>query len=358
MVSRVFTATLMLCLWLCPGMSQGQSERSVEELYAELDSLFENEEIPGDLLVWVDSLLRLDSIKYSSLNIKLGYVSNITSGGRQFGFDQFGFTPGLAYYHYSGLFSNYTVYWSSQYEPGYYLSAVGLGYMKRFSDRWVASLAHNFYFFNDSLDDHSFTKSIQFTTYFQHKWADVGFDYSYLYGNQEAHRLTLNANGRIRLKPSKGVIDAITIMPGASMQWGNANVYHLRQPRTAITDLNYIVKSNNYPRLAFRDYQKMVYFLENDRPLAAGKYLKERGFTNEQVRNTIVLYNEGAVWEENTFGFMNYAFSLPVSISAGKWNALFNYTYNIPVPLPGEDYQYDTNGYFSATLSYLLMWSK
>lgn len=341
-----------------PLLSQeNEKETSLEELYRELDSLFANEAIPDDLFSLVDSLLALDTAKYSTLTLRVGYVSNIVSAGRNFDFDQYGFSPGATYYHHSGIFGGVTGYWSNEYDPRYYLNNLTVGYMPTIKKDWAVSVNHDFYLFNDSLESHSFNKSVQTAVYYQREWADLGVDYAFLYGNDAAHRITARANGRIKIKPS-GIIEAITLMPGASFQWGNANVFYLRQPRTAVTDLYKIVKGNDFPRLTLRNYRRLTYLLENDRQLAAAYFLRERGYTNEQISTTIQSYYAGEFIEEDTFGFMNYSFSLPVSVTSGRWNLLLSYTYNIPVALPGEDFEYPANGYFSTALSYLIYWKK
>lgn len=351
---------LLITFFINQGLLFGQEqepEPSLEALYGELDSLFAHETIPDDLFSLVDSLLALDSAKYSSLNLRLGYVSNIVSAGRNFGFDQYGFSPAATYYHHSGVFAGVTGYWSNEYDPGYYLNTFNLGYMRTVKESWVLSAGHDFYIFNDSIDDHSFDKSVQAAVYFQKKWTDIGVDYAFLYGNDQAHRITARANGRLKIKTS-GIIDGITFMPGASFQWGNANVFYLRQPRTAITDLYQIVQGNDYPKLGYRGYRRLVYLLEENRQLAAAYFLRERGYTRDQITNTIQSYYAEEFKIEDTFGFLNYSFSIPVSITAGKWNLLLNYTYNMPVALPGEEIEYEANGYFSTSLSYLLYWQK
>ncbi|MBL6447001.1 hypothetical protein JMN32_11820 [Fulvivirga sp. 29W222] len=362
MLRRLFflRAILVVALLMAQSPLYSQQEEqspSLEELYSELDSLFANETIPDELFNLVDSLLTLDSAKYSSLNLRLGYVSNIVSAGRNFGFDQYGFSPGIAYYHHSGIFTGITGYFSNEYNPGYYLNTFNFGYIHTLGEKWVLSVAHDFYLFNDSIEYHSFDKVAQASIYFQKKWADVGADYALLYGNDKAHRLTVRANGRLKIK-TLGFINSITFMPGASFQWGNANVFYLRQPRTAATDLNQIVQENNYPKLEYGGYRRLVYLLESDRQLAAASYLRERGYTRDQIEHTIASYYNGEFTVEDTFGFMNYSFSLPVSITAGKWNLLLNYAYNLPVALPGEEIEYSANGYFSTTLSYLIYWQK
>jgi hypothetical protein len=347
----VFVLTVAPCL-----LEAQENDAALEELYNELDSLFEDETIPDDLFALVDSLLASENEKISALQMRIGYVSTIVSAGRTFGVEQFGLTPGISYFHHSGLSASATGYWSNEYSPSYYLTNLSLGYTRYVKDLTVM-LNHDFYLYHDTLDDHSFDKSISFAANYQLKYADVGFDYAFLYGNETAHRLTATANARFKLKLD-GFLDAITFMPGASFQWGNANVFYLRQPRTAVSDLYSIVKTNDFPRLGFREYLRLTYLLENNRTGAVNYFLTRRDYTPEEIITLMDQYYDGQINEQDTFGFMNYSISLPVIMRSGRWSLLLNYTYNVPQPLPGETFEYDPSGYFSTSLSYLFYWRK
>jgi hypothetical protein len=47
---------------------------------------------------------------------------------------------------------------------------------------------------------------------------------------------------------------------------------------------------------------------------------------------------------------------MPVFMQLGKFSLMLNYTYNIPVALPNEPYEYEPNGFLSVALSYMLYW--
>lgn len=337
--------------------AQENREPSLKELYAELDSLFAEEIIPDDLFALVDSLLASENEKVSALNLRLGYVSTVVSAGRTFGVEQYGVTPSINYFHHSGLFVGATGYWSNEYSPEYYLTNVSVGYSKTFLRKLVATVNHDFYFYNDSLEDHSFYKSVQAGLAYQFKYADAGVDYALLYGNDQAHRITVTANARLKIRP-RGFLDAVIFMPGASAQWGNANVFYIRQPRNAVTDLYQIVKQNDYPRLGRRGYVKLTYLLEKERAGAINYFLTQRDYTPAQVLALTDKYYEGQLSDNDAFGFMNYSVSLPVVMRSGRWSLLMNYTYNVPQALPGETYTYDASGYFSSSLSYLIYWKR
>ena len=347
--------SFILVVTFFPVAAQDDLKPSLTELYNELDSIFDEETVPDDLFALVDSLLAMENEKVSALSLRFGYVSTIVSAGRTFGVEQYGLTPAFTYYHHTGLYAGATGYWSNEYSPGYYLTNVSAGYTKTIKKKLSLSVNHDFYFYNDTLNNHSFNKSIQGSASYQFKHADLSLDYGFLYGNDEAHRISATANARFKIKMN-GFIDGITIMPGASFQWGNANVFYLRQPRTAVSDLYNIVKANEFPRLGLRGYRKLTYLLETNRTTAATYFLTEREYTPDEIDILMDQYYDGQVEENNAFGFMNYSISVPVIMRAGRWSLLLNYTYNVPQSLPGESFEYDASGYFSSSLSYLIYW--
>jgi hypothetical protein len=346
-----------IVVYMCAGLSAfAQQPESVNDLYKELDSLFAEESIP-DLFKLADSLLALDSAKIHALSLRTGYVSRIVTSGRTFGFNQFGLTPGATYYHPKGVLAGVSGYWSSEFSPKYYLTDITIGYTKQIRKRFVGNVAHHFYLYNDSLTSHSFNKSAEASLYHQSKYADAGIEYTYLYGGETSHRLTANINGRYKIR-TNGIVSAVTLMPGASLQWGNANVFYLRQPRTGASELYQLIKQNKYPRLTIREITRLTYFLETNRETAARFLLRNNDYTDGQASTLIDTYYEGQVQQKNVFGFMNYCFSFPVMLSAGNFSLLVNYTYNVPVALPGEDFVYEPNGYFSTSLSYMMQWTR
>ncbi len=356
---RAYRWVILLSIITLAPSAKGQDVRNeLDSLYQELDSLFSDEAIPDDLFRLADSLLGLQNARISVLNVRAGYVSEVLSAGRAFGVSQYGFNPAVSYYHHSGLFGGVTGYWSNEYTPGYYLTDISVGYMRTTdNNKWSMLADHSFYVFNDTLDDHPFRNSAQAALSYRFPFADVGVDYSFLYGNSQAHRITAMANLRFR-KNFRGWIESVTLMPGAAAQWGNADVLYVRQPRTALTDLYSIVRSNNYPRLTARDYIRLHHMLENDREQAAALFLFQREYSPEQIQRVIDQYYSGQLQSNNAFGFMNVNFSMPVIVRMGSVSILLNYTYNLPQALPGEDYTYDPSGYFSASVSWSISWLK
>jgi hypothetical protein len=331
-------------------------DAKIEALYNELDSIFGAEQVP-DLFKLADSILALDSAKISTLNIRSGYVSRVVSSGRTFGFNQFGFVPAATFYHHTGFYGGVTGYFSSEFEPKYYLTDISAGYTKMLGKKVSVSVAHDFLLYNDTLESHYFNKSAQVTAYYQRKFADIGLDYTFLYGSENAHRITGSVNGKLRFN-THGFINRIAILPAFSVQYGTGNVLYVRQPRTAVSDLYQIVKQNDFPSLTLRQYLRLTYLLEQNRETAARLFLRYHEYTSTETNELMDLYYSGQYREENEFGLMNYAFSLPVMLSIDRWTLTLNYTYNIPVALAGEVYEYEPNGYFSSSFSYLIHWVK
>ncbi len=354
-LSAIAGSLLCILLFSTSAVSQ-DNNAAIDALYAELDSIFGSQQIP-DLFKLADSIFAMDSAKISALNFRTGYVSKVVSSGRSFGFNQSGIVPGLAYYHHTGLFGTATGYWSSEFEPRYYLTDLSLGYSHTFARRVNLIATHDFLFYNDTLPSHSFDKSAQLAAYYQRKHMDAGVDYTFLYGNEDAHRLTVNLTGKftVRTKFSKS---RIRLLPTFSIQYGTGNVLYVRQPRTAISELHQIIKQNDFPFLTLRQHIRLTWLLEQDRQAAARLFLRYHDYSGDQIDILIREYYEGQYREENAFGLMNYSFSIPVALTVDRWTITLGYTYNIPVALPGEYYEYEPDGYFSSSVSYTIQWVK
>jgi hypothetical protein len=332
------------------------TKAELNTIYGELDQLFAEEDSVLAMFRMVDSLLLLEEQKYHSIMSRVGYISTVSSAGRSEDVQQRGYSVGASYFHPSGLFADASGFWNQAYSPSYYLTGLSIGYMNTFWKKWNFTANHDFYFYNDTLSEaNAFNKSLQIGNYLELKWLDIGVDYGFLYGNENAHRLVANANLQFSWR-TNFFISRISIMPGASIQWGNANIVYLRQSDSPILDILNIVQQEDYPELERREYLRFSYLLAQQRQSAAILYLRRRGFSNEQIEEIITTYQEQQVQQSNVFGLMNYSFSFPLSLQLGKFNLLLNYTYNIPIGLPGEVNTYEPNGFLSATLSHAIVW--
>ena len=51
---------------------------------------------------------------------------------------------------------------------------------------------------------------------------------------------------------------------------------------------------------------------------------------------------------------MNYAFTVPLSVTHKNWWFMLQYTYNIPKALPGEPLTISESSYLSGSISYFI----
>ena len=303
----------------------------------ELDSLIRSTLYSDSLLLEelaLDSLTILDLIdslisgdfSYSSLVLRMGYISDIVNAGRDFGINQYGFSGGLSYYHKSGLFGDITGYWNSDMDPKYNPTIFSLGYMGTIKSRWnlIGSFEHNFYRKGDSEIEvyYPLTEAVSVTTYYDIDFLSFGFDYTFLFGEESAHRIRPHIFSTIRF-PDVGFIDEIALIPSASILFGNQNIYYI--------DGNYQALLALYRKIGRWRFLQLY----RNRPDLIESLLPEEGFSN-------------------VFGLMNYSFSFPVNFKFGNFSIFTGYFLNIPVALPGESIDVTPNHYFNVMALYLL----
>lgn len=335
--------------------STSSKQQELESIYSELDSLLSIEEIPLDLLLLADSLMGIDRTQKSNLSVRLSYISQIASAGRTLGVEQFGFSPGVSYYHKSGLLASISGYWNSEAAPSYTMTVATLGYSNYIFKKLGYFITHDFYLYHDTLSYHSFNKSASLSLFTGFKYLDLSVDYAYLYGEKDAHRIYGSVNGVIQWK-NLGWIDKISIMPTTGLTFGNNDVINIRLEENVqqgdFREFIAILQSGEYPTLSTETYRKLFLLARERRFTAMGYVLmNEGGYTREQINE---ITTEIRTEEElgNSFGLMNVHFSLPISIKTKKLNWLVNYTYNIPIELPGENLDTENNGFLSLSLSY------
>ena len=110
----------------------------------------------------------------------------------------------------------------------------------------------------------------------------------------------------------------ITLLPSFSLLFGNQHL---------------IYEQVNY-RLFFIALRK----------LRAGQITRRQ---LEQARDLIINQTE-----ENVYGIMNYTISFPVYFYIKRSSFMLNYSYNIPVALPGEINTLENNSFFSISYVY------
>jgi len=246
----------------------------------------------------------------SQLAVRLGYNSNAGSAERTFGFSQFGLSPGLSYYHKSGAYLDASGYWSSEYDPKYYLTILSGGYMGAFTRNWTFLAEYSRFFYSDLGDSVSvsYNNSLGFSNFIDVKPVTFRLDYTLLFGERTGHR----------------------IMPGIMVNLEKRNWKKINRI-LFYPSFNLLMGSEQ-----FDEYVPYASTL-------LGALIR--------VRNGLPLYYKTEVTE---FGIMNYSFTAPVSITLKNWNFLLSYTYNIPKPLPGEDTTLANSGFLGVSVTKFL----
>ncbi len=264
----------------------------------------------------IDSVLSATQ-KSSTLNVRLSYTSRVTSAGRDFSVKQYGLTPGVSFYHHSGAFADVSGYWNSQFEPNYSLTVLSAGYLG-LPTKWLSyNIAFERSFYAQTVSDSVITappNGLNGTLFFDADWLYATIDYTYLFGNNDAHRLSGALSGNIVFR-KVWFLDKITLFPSANFLFGNEELVSYRF-NVDLTDPRIQRLIRRFPRL------------------------RRRVLTPET---------------RDVFGLMNVSFSTPISLRYKQFSLLLSYTYNIPVELPGESLA-DTkpNSYFSTSLGYMI----
>ncbi|WP_422359015.1 hypothetical protein [Reichenbachiella sp.] len=334
--------------------AQNDLQEELAKLDAELDAIFENEADSASLFALIDELLK-PAPKQSQLQLRFGYSSRVTSAGRDFGIDQQGLTPGVSFYHHSGLYVDATGFWNSEFDPKYNLTVLTLGYIGQMTKKTTYSLTYDHSFFTEKDDTQTLTNSLGGSITQDFKYAYTGLDYSFSFGSETAHRLIWNLTGNFGFKGFKP-FKRITILPSIAVLFGNQNI------TTQYTRTNHLTRFQN------SNDREMVFFANR---------LRDAGYTNTTAGFLIRLRDsinsgedlnsfQSQAYEflflssssEDTFSLMNYYLTLPVLFETEKVNFYLSYNYNIPRNLDGSEYEFESNGYFGFAISYNLAISK
>jgi hypothetical protein len=278
---------------------------------AGLNNFFTHED-SLEIFVLIDSLLSMEVPKNKSMmGVRLGYNSNILADNRTFNIDQFGLAPGVSYYHKSGVYADYSAYWSKEYDPHFYLSVGSVGYLNSFGKHYNLLAEYSHYFYNQPSDSTvyvPYVNNIGVTNYFDFKPLVLRLDYYFYFGDRTAHRIMPSVGLNLVKKKWLG-LDRVSIYPSFNVLFGtdDATKYEL------------------YPNLVAR----IIYNRQN--PTNRLPLIKKENYT--------------------VFGVMNYAFTIPVTITKGNWSFLLGYTYNIPKSLQDEDTSLENSGYVSFSIT-------
>lgn len=259
----------------------------------------------------IDSLLMLDDLNPSQLGVRIGYNSNVLSAGRTLGIQNFGLSPGISYFHKSGLYADVSAYYSKDFDPSYYLTVASIGYMNDVTKNFSIMLGYDRYFYNLADNYLPYTNTISVTPIIDVKPVSILAAHSFYFGDQYAHRIMPGINFTFE-KKKLWKIDRIAIVPSFYMLFGNE----------IITTIEYLPAATRIQRIRnLRLYGTEYPYLQTDK---------------------------------NVFGIMNYALSAPLRITINNWLFSITYTYNIPKALPGEIFTLSNSSFLSGSLTYLI----
>ena len=286
--------------------------QDTDSLRISVDTTFTAEDSLS-IFTLIDSLLKLQDESGSQLAIRLAYNSNVLSAGRTLGIQNFGLSSGVSYYHKSGLYADLTSYWSKDFEPSYYLTVASLGYMRDFSKRFSLMAGYDRYLYSlaDGENYIPYKNTLSLTPILELKPVSFSLNYSFYFGDQFAHRILPGISLTLEKKKFWN-IDRIAIMPSAFVLLGNE----------IISTLEFILPPTLRERIQNR--------VANGTPYS----IIER--------------------QRDVFGIMNYAITVPLTLSDNHWAFSFSYTYNIPKALPGESLTLSESTYLSGSLIYFI----
>jgi hypothetical protein len=259
----------------------------------------------------------MEMLSSSQLAFRLSYNSNVLSAGRTLGIENFGLSPGVSYYHHTGLYADLSGFWSKDFDPKYYLTIASVGYMRDFNSWFSLMAGFDRYFYNIPDGDSyiPYRNSVSLTPVFDLKPLSASLAYSFYFGDQYAHRLMPGLS--LALEKRKILnIDRIAVMPSVFLLLGNE----------LISEIDFVAP------------QTLREAVEN--------------FRKYGTRYSVVQTNK------NVFGIMNYAISIPISVSHRNWAFSFTCTYNIPKALPGEPLTLSESTYLSGSLIYLISFKR
>lgn len=303
---------LPLCVFLlssCPAKGQEVDSLWLSE---SLDFLLSDD--TTTIFKLIDSLLQTDEFDpTSTFSIRLGYNSNVLAAGRTLAIENFGLSQGVSYYHKSGLYADVSGFWSNDFEPKYYLTIASVGYSYLSKKNFSILANYDRYLYVTATDNTyiPYKNSFSISPSFDHKFFSAGITYAYFFGDKSVHRITPVVSAVFEKKLT-GKIKRVALLPSFQLLLGNETFTEsfLSIPQTRREALENL-----------RLYGKIFPTLEKT---------------------------------HTEFGIMNYAVSLPLSISSNQLNIMINYSYSIPKALPSETLTFSKSSFISATLSYFL----
>jgi hypothetical protein len=253
----------------------------------------------------IDSLLTLEAnTPGSQLAVRVNYNSNVLYAGRTLGIDQFGLSPGVSYYHKSGIYADVSSFWSNDFDPKYYLTILSLGYAHIFSKKFSVSASYDRYFYNLPSDYIPYSNGLSVVPTLDLKPFSLQCDYTFYFGETYANRLMPSLSINLVKKRFLGT-DKISFSPAFFLLLGDETFTNIIIPTTRA----------------------------------------------EWIRAFMYGYETHSYTE---FGIMNYSFSFPLSVQYKNFNFSAGYVYSIPKALPSETVSLPESGFVTAGITYYI----
>ncbi len=346
--------TVIAALCLCPAIGQDLPEDSLslEEQWALLEAELDQEVLMSTL----DSLMKLDLKVPSEFNVRMSYNSNILNAGRNYGVDQHSLSPGISYYHKSGFYGDVSGYWSSQGDPKYNLTVLSAGYLDMVNVKWSYGFSYEHWIYNET--ETFFENNLGANTIYRMGNLSLGVDYSFLFGAESAHRFIGGLSYEFAFEDVLG-FDKIRINPTVSGIIGNdiittfntSNFDRLSQLRLNWFDLtlqqrrrellSFLDDNPDIDRTTLQELLRVVNAIAQGRELTP----EQEGLIDEFL---LVVDNS------KEFGFLNYSFTLPITLSTKHYFVMLAYSYSVPLELSEEAIDLEPIGYFSISFNYRL----
>jgi hypothetical protein len=263
----------------------------------------------------IDSLLTMeDYAPGSQLAVRLAYNSNVLYAGRTLGIDQFGLSPGVSYYHKTGLYADLSAFWSNDFDPKYYLTVVSAGYIHSFSPKFSLTANYDHYFYNLKDDYVPYTNGLTLSSVLDIKPITLQCDYTFYFGETYANRLMPSLGVNLEKKKFLG-LDRISFNPTFYLLLGDQGFTNIIIPSTR----------EEWIRAYLRMQQGLPWY------------------RTETFRE---------------FGVMNYSISVPLNMYLKNFGLSVSYVYSIPKALPSETLSLPESGFLAASLTYYLNFKK
>lgn len=261
----------------------------------------------------IDSIMQNAEIEGSQFGVRLAYNSNVLSAGRTLGIENFGLSGGLTYYHKTGFYGDLSGFWSKDFDPKYYLTIATVGYMYSFKKFFSVMGSYDHYFYNTQSEDEyiPYRNTLGITPLFEVKPIMFALNYSFYFGDTYVNRIMPSLSLVLEKKKLFKKIDKVVLQPTVYMLMGDET----------LTDVEITITRGDLISLF---------------------PLRWNWITNIEYV------------DRRVFGIMNYAFSVPLSITHRNWSLMLSYTYNIPKALPGEPLTLSESSYLSGSISYFI----